>query len=72
MNSSRTSNSSSDEYNKCPICLRSLDHELLKFKVCDHILHKKCAEEFLKHNIKNCPVCRRNLYPRRANLVINV
>ena len=54
------------------ICLDTLKGDLLKFKVCSHILHRECAEECLRNNLLYCPVCRRYLYDRRAYLVLNV
>ena len=56
----------------CPICLDTLKDDLLKFKVCSHILHRECAEECLRNNLLYCPICRRYLYDRRAYLLLNV
>ena len=61
-----------EEEEICPICLDTLKEDLLRFKVCSHILHKECAEQCLRYNLLHCPVCRRYLYDRRANLIINV
>jgi hypothetical protein len=65
-------NENENEEEICPICLDTLKEDLLRFKVCSHILHKECAEQCLRYNLLHCPVCRRYLYDRRANLIINV
>jgi len=47
---------------KCPICLlRNNNENLLKFKKCKHVFHKKCIYKWI--NIQqssnfNCPCCR--------------
>ena len=46
----------------CPICLDNLSDNLVKFKVCPHILHKKCSNKFLLHYMNKCPICRKNIY----------
>ena len=50
-----------DDYNEtCVICQDELKkHEILrKFKICKHIFHINCIEEWLSGN-KLCPCCRR-------------
>jgi len=54
----------------CPICLDNLTTNLVKFKVCSHILHKKCADKFLLHYIKKCPICRKYIYANTRNINI--
>ena len=46
----------------CPICLDNLTDNLVKFKICTHILHKKCAHNFLLHYMNQCPICRKYIY----------
>ena len=43
---------------------------LVKFKACSHILHKKCANRFLLHYMRKCPICRKYIYvnPRHINI----
>ena len=54
----------------CPICLDNLTDNLVKFKACSHILHKKCANQFLLHYMRKCPICRKYIYvnPRHINV----
>jgi hypothetical protein len=52
----------------CPICLEKLDNDIIKLIQCNHLLHEKCMQEYLKSvNIINnkikiikikCPTCR--------------
>ena len=53
----------------CPICIEQLTINIVKFKVCPHILHKKCSNQFLLHDLNKCPICRKNIYtePRNRN-----
>ena len=46
----------------CPICQDNIMEDIVKFKVCSHILHKKCSKKFLLHYINKCPICRKNIY----------
>ena len=46
----------------CAICLESLETNLVKFKVCEHILHEECSIEFILNKILHCPICRKYLY----------
>lgn len=45
----------------CVICLEELESNIIKLKVCNHILHKKCAIECIQNKIYTCPICRVNL-----------
>ena len=47
----------------CPICLDPLEVKDKKCVVlfkCNHLIHKGCAKELLKHNVSKltCPLCR--------------
>ncbi|XP_021706346.1 PHD and RING finger domain-containing protein 1 [Aedes aegypti] len=54
------SSTSSNESEKCPICLLSLtDKEIGVPEVCDHIFCARCIEEWSK-NVTTCPIDRKN------------
>ena len=51
-----------DEVDKtCPVCKdKFVDGDVCKLMPCDHLYHKDCIEQWLKH-ANNCPVCRYRL-----------
>lgn len=52
-----TSNSSEEE-DKCPICLDALKrYQNIKTLPCIHKFHKKCVDNWLRHEMF-CPTCR--------------
>ena len=50
---------------KCCVCINNMIYQDLVFRLptCTHIIHKKCAEEWLKQEPK-CPLCKNDV--RRA------
>ena len=52
-----------DEPLNCVICLDEfIKDENVNITPCKHFLHLQCAKDLVNNNIKNCPVCRANLY----------
>ncbi len=55
----------SDEPSCCTICLEDFEEGgTVKETNCGHFYHKNCMETLLNNKIKNCPVCRANLYEK--------
>ena len=52
----------------CSICLEFVNNDcdygndIVKLYICNHILHKYCANKMIQNNIANCPVCTKFLY----------
>jgi SWI/SNF-related matrix-associated actin-dependent regulator of chromatin subfamily A3 len=49
----------------CSICLEEIDlsiciedNSAMRLKLCDHVFHKKCIEEWFSYEKTNCPYCR--------------
>lgn len=47
--------------NFCPICLEIILKKEKFISICNHIYHKKCVLDQLKHS-NFCPMCRRDLF----------
>ena len=55
----------SDEPSSCTICLEPfIQDETVNETNCGHFYHTNCMEKILNNNIKNCPICRSNLYEK--------
>ncbi|CAF1571097.1 unnamed protein product [Adineta ricciae] len=54
----RTSNTNTDEENKCGVCLDLFEtNQALRRFPCRHVYHKECADRWLQEN-NVCPICR--------------
>lgn len=53
---------------ECCICLVDFSEgdSIVATPDCNHIFHKKCCQEWLKH-ARTCPVCRKNLVPENCD-----
>jgi hypothetical protein len=52
-----------DEPLNCVICLDEfIKGENVNITPCKHFLHLQCSKDLVNNNIKNCPVCRANLF----------
>ncbi len=59
----------SDEPSSCTICLEDFEEgENVNETNCGHFYHTNCMEKILNNNIKNCPVCRRDLREEILNI----
>jgi hypothetical protein len=59
----------SDEPSSCTICLEPfIQDETVNETNCKHTYHLSCMETLLNNNIKNCPVCRRDLREEILNI----
>ncbi len=59
----------SDEPSSCTICLEDfIQDENVNETNCGHFYHTNCMEKILNNNIKNCPVCRRDLREEILNI----
>ncbi|KAI8916310.1 hypothetical protein EDD86DRAFT_198252 [Gorgonomyces haynaldii] len=48
----------------CCICLCPFDSSTVKSKVCGHMLHRQCAERWLRsdpNDVPTCPLCKKQL-----------
>ncbi len=55
----------SNEPSSCTICLEDFEEgETVNETNCGHTYHIKCMETLINNKIKNCPVCRSNLYKK--------
>ena len=60
----------SDEPSSCTICLEPfIQDETVNETNCKHTYHLSCMETLLNNNIKNCPVCRRDLREEILNIL---
>jgi len=53
---------------ECCICLGDFSggDVIVATPGCDHVFHKNCCQEWLKH-AQTCPVCRKNLVPEHSD-----
>lgn len=59
----------SDEPSSCTICLEDfIQDENVNETNCGHFYHKNCMETLLNNNIRNCPICRRDLREEILNI----
>lgn len=49
--------SKQEKKEQCVICLEPLKKDVIKLN-CDHLIHKKCWEQWNQQNKKTCPICR--------------
>jgi len=49
--------SKKDKKDECVVCLDLLKKNVIQLN-CDHIMHKKCWEEWNKQKKTTCPICR--------------
>ena len=55
----------SNEPSSCTICLEDFEEgETVNETNCKHMFHLQCIDTLLNNKIKNCPVCRANLYKK--------
>lgn len=61
----------SDEPSSCTICLEPfIKDETVNETNCKHTYHRGCMETLIINKIKNCPVCRANLYERNEDIMV--
>jgi hypothetical protein len=52
-----------DEPLNCVICLDEfIKEQEVNITPCNHLFHLQCGKDLVNNNIKNCPVCRANLF----------
>jgi hypothetical protein len=60
-----------NEPSSCTICLEEfIQDEIVNETNCGHFYHKNCMEKILNNKIKNCPVCRADLYERNQVVIV--
>ncbi|KAI8916260.1 hypothetical protein EDD86DRAFT_198141 [Gorgonomyces haynaldii] len=57
--------SSEPTEDQCSICLSPFDDTTVKSKVCGHLFHKDCIQEWIEHpnSTQQCPLCKSHLQP---------